>query len=557
MKFWITDGILHHEKTVGYDYHNQEYLIYPDEGVSLELNEGATELIIPKGVRCIGFKAFYARMPEKKLWKKLKKVILPDSIEEIGERAFENCISLDEINLPEGLKVLCDDCFQHTALKGTLRLPESLIKLGDRCFALSFVEKIVFPKSETEISYNALQDLPNIKSIEVPAYVKHSLSFSGDSALCEIKGYHPKAEQTFEGFVDCKSLKSIIIPEGTKGIGVRALDNCSSLEEIIIPKSVKDLTYVTFRGCTGLKKVVFKGAAKAFESAFPDSPGIVRVEISEEYAGKAKNAFPKADIYSLKGELLFSVNGKAGQGKLTVKNEAEQTDSFRIVDGELFPESSLPKFVKGECILHGLKHDFHIVLPPKTTKEINSRSEDIYTMFNGTGIWAKYNLDPHYYDISELIEANNGELYYFASNVGETIPVFEDDYECKYSEPLPKEEINKRYRNFIGLIVKCLEITNLQKILEYIPHKKDGTLAKKRVTVIAKNGFADSNGMCDVFVAKNDTDLDIKLELRSMYIGEENYQSDEITKTLSLKPVDLDKLINEESMKDTKSKKGK
>ena len=56
-------------------------------------------------------------------------------------------------------------------------------------------------------------------------------------------------------FKNCKSLKTITLPGSLTTIGKTAFYNCTSLDSIIIPNSVTSLGDNTFENCTNLKHI--------------------------------------------------------------------------------------------------------------------------------------------------------------------------------------------------------------------------------------------------------------------------------------------------------------
>ena len=80
---------------------------------------------------------------------------------------------------------------------------------------------------------------------------------------CEIRG------DTFE---NCKSLKSIVIPEGVTRIAAHSFRNCSSLSSVTVPSTVNEIGSSAFRNCKNLRSITIPSGASVNERAFKESP---------------------------------------------------------------------------------------------------------------------------------------------------------------------------------------------------------------------------------------------------------------------------------------------
>lgn len=65
---------------------------------------------------------------------KLKTIVLPNSLEEIGDSAFSGCVSLENINIPEGVKVIPARCFRNCRSLKEIHLPNTLEKIETHAF---------------------------------------------------------------------------------------------------------------------------------------------------------------------------------------------------------------------------------------------------------------------------------------------------------------------------------------------------------------------------------------------------------------------------------------
>lgn len=120
-------------------------------------------VVIPEGVECIGWKAFFGckSLKEINLPKSLReikaeafcgcenieRIIVPDNVYMISDNAFERCRGLKEICLPEKLLYLGKEAFGECNKLTRIHLPDSLLSIGNRAFAnCSDLEEVYLPE---------------------------------------------------------------------------------------------------------------------------------------------------------------------------------------------------------------------------------------------------------------------------------------------------------------------------------------------------------------------------------------------------------------------------
>lgn len=155
------------------------------------------EAIFSEGIRTVGARAFYGC--------RLKQVVLPSSLREIGEYAFAGNGSLKSVALPSALERLGDYAFSGTGLK-TLQIPKTVYWLGNGVFS----------------------QCNELESIEIP----ESLDRVTDDL-----------------FLGCSSLKKVKLHECLNSIGTRAFSGCGKLMSIYIPDSVTAIGEDAFADC--------------------------------------------------------------------------------------------------------------------------------------------------------------------------------------------------------------------------------------------------------------------------------------------------------------------
>lgn len=148
-----------------------------------------TEISIPQSVKKLDVSAFENNQNS------VKKVTLPEGIEEIGSYAFYMCRRLTEINLPNSIKVIGGSAFCDCNLK-KLELPDDVETLWSNLFHYNYALRYVkFPKnlkrleadSTRQYNFRCVYDFsqciqipytassPNISYSNAPTYVNEPL----------------------------------------------------------------------------------------------------------------------------------------------------------------------------------------------------------------------------------------------------------------------------------------------------------------------------------------------------------------------------------------------
>ena len=144
--------------------------------------------------------------------KDLTTVSIQDSVQIIGDGAFENCTNLSAINIPSGLKSLGASAFLDCKSLKRIDINAPIGMVQDNTFkGCSNLEVVnLIDKGINEIGVNAFSS-SGIKSIGLPGK-----SFVIDD----------------NAFQDCKSLSQIIVSGSLVRIGKHVFDGCTNLNDI-------------------------------------------------------------------------------------------------------------------------------------------------------------------------------------------------------------------------------------------------------------------------------------------------------------------------------------
>lgn len=175
----------------------------------------------------------------------IEKVTLPNSIERIGNAAFQYCYSLKEVNMPSTLVGIGNQAFYDcNNLTSKITLPSTIRSIGSECFwNCSSIPELTLPEGLLEMGSYAFYNCFSVKSVTIPSTLKRleHMTFGECHSLAEVKFANKGLE-----YIDCYSLAytaltDVVIPEGVKTIEYRAFQGTSTLESIDLPSTITNL----------------------------------------------------------------------------------------------------------------------------------------------------------------------------------------------------------------------------------------------------------------------------------------------------------------------------
>lgn len=96
-----------------------------------------------------------------------KKVIVPNGIEVIAEKAFSYCTDLKEVKLPNTLKTIGNQAFYYAGIE-KIEIPSSVTKWGTYIFEDSGLKEAVLPENMTVIPKGLFLNCYDLKKVNVP-----------------------------------------------------------------------------------------------------------------------------------------------------------------------------------------------------------------------------------------------------------------------------------------------------------------------------------------------------------------------------------------------------
>ncbi len=234
--------------------------------------------------------------------KNLKNVTIPNTVNEISERAFANT-GLESVTIPASK--IGAYAFENCNKLSTITLKTGLVTIGEYAFAgCSKVETITIPEGVTEIGTFAFSSCSSLETVSVP----NSLETIGSNIfrLCDQIRFTVEGGVKYIGnstnkyliliSAEDKEITSLTIKSGTKFISELAFMGCEKLTKVTIPQSVTSIGAGAFMDCSLLKTLVINNGVKTIgDSAFYNCDSLISVVIPNSVETVGKYAFSGCD----------------------------------------------------------------------------------------------------------------------------------------------------------------------------------------------------------------------------------------------------------------------
>ena len=247
-----------------------------------------TEIIVPSSVNFIGEEAF-------KHCSRIKKVVIPEGVRGIGQAAFIGCETVEEIILPAGLKEIGRAAFGDCHNLISINIPDSVEKIGSQAFAGCYkLEKIMVPELVEIIDYRLFYKCESLKEISLGSKVTEigADAFSGCKALTSVTLPNRLAVIRNMAFEECSALESITLGNNLSRIEYGAFQDCASLKMINLPERMTTLEGSVFSGCSSLEKIrIPNGVTKIDSWALMGCKNLDKLELPDSMRDISASAF--------------------------------------------------------------------------------------------------------------------------------------------------------------------------------------------------------------------------------------------------------------------------
>ncbi|KAA6336370.1 hypothetical protein EZS27_015469 [termite gut metagenome] len=229
------------------DLSGAELVKIPDQTFEIGYNENGKlrSVILPEGLKEIGKRAFYGN-------KLLSEVVLPNALIKIDANAFADCDNLTNITIPSSLEVIGSEAFKDCDKLGEIIFAEN--SRLDTIDAYAFYKTLPFGGGS--LSYGGGEFV-----------IPNSVRFIGDYAFCQFfKDPANPAKITLGSNVNAIGGSS-----GSLDINGSAFRNNDGLIEINIPGTIKAIPNNTFQNTSLTTVIIENGVETIGDRAFSTS----------------------------------------------------------------------------------------------------------------------------------------------------------------------------------------------------------------------------------------------------------------------------------------------
>lgn len=253
-------------------------------------------LKVPYGVNLLSDSAFAG-------CKGLTKVVLPETLEEIGKSAFSGCPDLREVNFPKSLLSIGKRAFADCPKLSAPDLSECLAKYPDDAFDSQLIDSIQEQTANVEdtgFDYT----VEKLRSITITGYHGSDSVLRIPEKIMNL----PVTAIAREAFVGCTSITEADMPDTIVNMGAQVFVNCTNLRRVHLSDGITRLYTNAFNGCTSLTEINIPDAITELKrNTFSDSP------IEVLHIGKGLSVF---QVETLKGTEWSDSGYVSGRGRL-------------------------------------------------------------------------------------------------------------------------------------------------------------------------------------------------------------------------------------------------
>lgn len=244
-----------------------------------------TSVQLPDSLQKIGNCAF-------QFCKELKEITFPEGLITIDGLAFAYCTQLENVVLPEGLKHLGDSAFSYCHALTEVTIPEGVTFMSGTFSYCTSLRTLNLPNSLTDMSNGVVEGCNSLETLHLPSKLEY-ISGEWPSKLKTITTAVGSVRYVSEDgvlydtqdnsilFVNASITGNVTVRDGITTIGAGAFKGRKGLTSVTLPESCTVIDSYAFENCTALTDINFPEKLELIgRNAFYNS-GITSLKLSQ------------------------------------------------------------------------------------------------------------------------------------------------------------------------------------------------------------------------------------------------------------------------------------
>lgn len=251
----------------------------------------------------------------------LTSINLPRGIFSIEEYTFADCMALESVSFPKDLQNIKSYAFKGCSSLETVEIPGNVLTIEYNAFANCGIKHLVLGEGITKVNDNVFSNCAQLSTIQFPSTITHINGFN-NTGLTEIN--LPESVQKIgtnaffgcnnltkidlskcaaldsiynQAFQGCKSLETVILPQGLKGLGVSAFQECNKLKYLTLSSALDTIHAKTFYNCDSLRTVIIpEGVKRINTEAFCSCDSLTTLTLPSTLRELGTDVFAEAGL---------------------------------------------------------------------------------------------------------------------------------------------------------------------------------------------------------------------------------------------------------------------